>query len=125
MIHNNTQTIHAIKVKCSDIALYRITPPLSTVQPNETLRIRIHRTHAPIKPDKIIVMAIPTVKEEQYLEELFSSPFVPHSKITITQVVDSGENILAYYAPCAPANARCLKFSSVKLAFNGEVGGVQ
>ncbi|KAK6036335.1 hypothetical protein COOONC_26160, partial [Cooperia oncophora] len=41
------------------------------------------------------------------------------------QVVDSGENILAYYAPCAPANARCLKFSSVKLAFNGEVGGVQ
>ncbi|KAK6028660.1 MSP domain protein, partial [Ostertagia ostertagi] len=135
MIHNNTDTIHAIKVKCSDNALYRITPPLSTVQPTETLRIKIHRTHAPIKPDKIIVMAIPTVKEEQYLDELFKSPFVPHSKISITQrpiahenaikVVDSGENILAYYAPCAPEKALCLKFSAVKLAFNGEVGGDQ
>ncbi|KAK5980503.1 MSP domain protein, partial [Trichostrongylus colubriformis] len=41
------------------------------------------------------------------------------------QIVDSGQNILAYYAPCAPNKALCLKFSAVKLAFNGQVGGDQ
>ncbi|VDO82346.1 unnamed protein product [Haemonchus placei] len=124
-IHNNTDTIHAIKIKSSDNALYRITPPMGSVLPSETYTVKIHRTHAPIKPDKIIVMAVPTVKEERYLEELFDSPFVPNSKISITQIIEAGNNIPAYHAPCAPEGALCLKFSAVKLAFNGEVGGDQ
>ncbi|XGW03361.1 hypothetical protein V3C99_014949 [Haemonchus contortus] len=124
-IHNNTDTIHAIKIKSSDNALYRITPPMGSVLPSETYTVKIHRTHAPIKPDKIIVISVPTVKEERYLEELFDSPFVPNSKLSITQIVEAGNNIPAYHAPCAPEGASCLKFSAVKLAFNGEVGGDQ
>lgn len=122
-VHNDTDTVHAVKVRCSDNALFRINPPLSSIVPRETLTIKIHRTHAPIKPDKITVLAIATVKEEQYIEELFNSPFVPHMKVSITQFVE-GSNLLSYYAPCAPSTP-CLKFNFVKLMFNGEVGGDQ
>lgn len=123
-IHNDTDSIHAVKIRCSDNALFRITPPLGTILPRETLTVKIHRTRAPIKPDKIVVLAIPTVKEEKYLEELFSSAFVPHIKVSITQLVE-GQGILAYHAPLAPSSVPCLKFNLVKLLFNGEVGGNQ
>ncbi|VDO75199.1 unnamed protein product [Heligmosomoides polygyrus] len=58
-IHNDTDSIHAVKIRCSDNALFRITPPLGTILPRETLTVKIHRTRAPIKPDKIVVLAIP------------------------------------------------------------------
>ncbi|VDL79067.1 unnamed protein product [Nippostrongylus brasiliensis] len=57
-ISNDTTTIQAVKIRCSDNALFRITPPMGCIQPKETLNVTIHRTHAPIKLDKLIVLAV-------------------------------------------------------------------
>ncbi|WKY10865.1 hypothetical protein Q1695_002876 [Nippostrongylus brasiliensis] len=123
-ISNDTTTIQAVKIRCSDNALFRITPPMGCIQPKETLNVTIHRTHAPIKLDKLIVLAVATIKEEQHLKEIFECPFVQTEKVSIAQIVE-GSGLLAYYAPTAPPQEECLRFSAVKLLFNGEVGGNQ
>ncbi|KAK6755739.1 hypothetical protein RB195_014243 [Necator americanus] len=125
-ICNKTDSIHAVKIRCSDNSLFRITPAMASVQPNETLTVRIYRTRSPIKPDKIVIFVTPTARIERHLKELFRSPYLPISKISINQQIEAKiGDILAYYKPCAPPGTPCLKFDHVKVLFNGAVGGSQ
>ncbi|VDO73654.1 unnamed protein product [Haemonchus placei] len=87
-IYNNTDTVNAVKVKCSDNNLYRITPPLASLDKQETLTIKVHRTFAPIKPDRILVLIVPTEqtsKEGLKLEKLFKDPSLVYDQVSFTQ----------------------------------------
>ncbi|CAJ0590076.1 unnamed protein product [Cylicocyclus nassatus] len=124
-ILNKTESIHAVKIRCSDNTLFQITPPMTSIQPFETVNIGVRRFKTPIKPDKINILVTPTARVERHLKELFASPYLPVSKLTIKQQVEENPNeILAYFTPCAPAGKPCLKFDKVKLIFN-KVGGDQ
>ncbi|EYC21585.1 hypothetical protein Y032_0019g3910 [Ancylostoma ceylanicum] len=125
-ICNKTDSIHAIKMRCSDNGLFRITPSMTSIQPNETLHVTVHRTRSPIKPDKIVVLVTPTARLERHLKELFQIPDLPINKVTVNQRVEASRtDLLAYYGPCAPPGIPCLKFDHVKILFNSRVGGDQ
>lgn len=122
---NNTKSFQALKIKCSDNSIYNVDPPITSISPDETLKVKIHRMHSVIKPDKIVMLTMATARNEQYLHKLFANPFIAHMKVSINQFVE-GSYLLAYFAPNAPSGrVQCLKFESSKLVFNSRVGGDQ
>lgn len=53
-IRNSSQDRHAVKVKCSDNQLYRVTPVYAFVEPGATLDVDILRQRGPAKLDKMV-----------------------------------------------------------------------
>ncbi|VIO99438.1 Uncharacterized protein BM_BM1204 [Brugia malayi] len=72
---NPTDERKAIKVKCSDNYLYRVSHVYSFVEPGETAGIDIIRQNGSAKPDKMIFLWTKAEKSDENASKLFNKHF--------------------------------------------------
>ncbi|EJW77635.1 hypothetical protein WUBG_11456, partial [Wuchereria bancrofti] len=72
---NPSDERRAIKVKCSDNYLYRVSHVYSFVEPGETAGIDIIRQNGGAKPDKMIFLWTKADKGDENASKLFNKHF--------------------------------------------------
>ncbi|GMT29097.1 hypothetical protein PFISCL1PPCAC_20394, partial [Pristionchus fissidentatus] len=81
---NNTADRQAIKMKCSDNALYRITPVFLFVEPGKSIEVKVERLAETVKEDKAVCMVAKCAATDTDPAPLFKSvPVEQQQKFTI------------------------------------------
>jgi len=73
-LHNPTDTRRAIKIKCTDNAIYRVNPVYGYLEPGENLSIEVVRqSGVGAKSDKLVVVTAKAPLENMSVKDVFKS----------------------------------------------------
>ncbi|KAI6180027.1 Major sperm protein [Aphelenchoides besseyi] len=72
-LHNPGTHRQAIKVKCSDNVLYRVSPVFGFIEPGNSLTFDVLRQNGEAKPDKLVFLVVETGDEAASAKAVFNS----------------------------------------------------
>ncbi|KAK6054142.1 MSP domain protein [Cooperia oncophora] len=72
-ITNNTKARFAIKVKCTDVDMYSVSPVTDFVDSGKVLTIAVVRAKGPFKKDRIVVCSKQVSADEKDAAEAFKT----------------------------------------------------